>query len=97
MGIESIQILLFRAIDVFFNLLEWLIFVRILLSWFPINHNNPISQMLFQLTEPILGPARRLMEKSPLGGGMVLDFSPIIALILMRLVQTVLLNLVSML
>ena len=92
----SIEFLLLRAVSVFFNLLEWLIFARILLSWFPINHNNPISQLIFQLTEPVLGPARRLMDKSPLGGGMMLDFSPIIALILMRLVQTVLINLIGM-
>jgi len=92
----SIEFLLLRAVDVFFNLLQFLIFARIMLSWVPIIPNNPISQLIFHLTEPILGPARRLMEKSPLGGGMMLDFSPILALILMRLVQTVLINLIRM-
>jgi len=49
--------------------------------------NNPIGQLLHTLTEPILGPCRRMLDKSPLGGGMMLDFSPIIALILMRLAE----------
>ncbi len=39
------------------------------------------------MTEPILGPCRRMLDKSPLGGGMMLDFSPVIALILMMLAE----------
>ena len=35
-----------------------------------------------------------MLEKSPLGGGMMLDFSPIIALILMVLVKQLLMGLV---
>ncbi|MBR5590764.1 MAG: YggT family protein, partial [Anaerotignum sp.] len=47
-------------------------------------------------TEPILGPVRDMLDKSPLGGGYGLDFSPVFALILMRLVQTLLINGVQM-
>jgi YggT family protein len=48
------------------------------------------------VTEPILGPVRNMVDKSPLGGGMGLDFSPIFALILMRLVQTLLVAAIRM-
>ena len=87
---SNIQALLINALDVFFYLLEMLIFVRIILSWFPIGYGSPIMRLLYNLTEPILGPVRNMVDKSPIGGGMGLDFSPIFALILMRLVQMLL-------
>ena len=87
---SNIQALLINALDLFFYLLEMLIFVRIILSWFPIGYGNPIMRLLYALTEPILGPVRNMVDKSLIGGGMGLDFSPIFALILMRLVQMLL-------
>lgn len=59
-------------------------------------YNNPIGKLIYNLTEPILGPCRRMLDKSPLGGGMMLDFSPVIALILMMLVKQLLIGLVGM-
>lgn len=84
------QTLLIQAINIFFDLLEKLIFVRIIVSWLPIGYNNPIMQLLYHLTEPILAPVREMVDKSPIGGGIGLDFSPIFALILMSLVQALL-------
>lgn len=82
------------AIDLFANLLYFLIFIRVIISWFPIPRNNPIIQILYALTEPILGPIRYIIAKSPLGGpGMMLDFSPIIAYVLIMLVKALLLSL----
>lgn len=92
----AIQGLLYNAVSVFFSLLEWLILIRIILSWLPIGR-NPLTQLLYTLTEPILGPVRSMMDKSPLGGGMMIDFSPIIALFVMRLVQMVLNGLIGLL
>ena len=90
------EALLVQAIGLFFYLLEMLIFVRIILSWLPIGYNNPIVRFLYTMTEPILGPVRDMLAKSPLGGGYGLDFSPVFALILMRLVQTLLISGVQM-
>lgn len=87
---SSLQTLLINALDVFFYLLEMLIFVRIILSWFPFGYGSAIMRLLYNLTEPILGPVRNMVDRSPIGGGMGLDFSPIFALILMRLVQMLL-------
>ena len=53
---------------------------RIILSWFPIAPNSGMSQVyqfLYSITEPVLGPIRRVIP--PLGvGGMGLDLSPMI-------------------
>lgn len=90
------EALLIQAIGLFFYFLEILIIVRILLSWSPIGYNSAIGRFLYQMTEPILGPVRNMVDKSPLGGGYGLDFSPVFALILMRLVQTLLISGVQM-
>ncbi|HZQ87246.1 MAG TPA: YggT family protein [Acidimicrobiales bacterium] len=59
-----------------------LVIGRILLSWFPISPESPMSSVfsfLYRLTEPVLGPIRRLLP--PIGmGGMALDLSPIIVI-----------------
>ena len=95
--------ILITAINLFANLLIFLIFVRAILSWFPEPRSDgPLRQMYFGLlgwahamTDPIVGPIRNLINKSPLGGpGMMLDFSPIIAFILIGLVRNILINLV---
>lgn len=75
----------------FFGLLDFLIFVRVILSWIPIGRGNPIIQLLYTLTEPILAPIRSLLDKSPLGG-MMLDFSAVFALILLYFIRMLLLN-----
>ncbi|WP_058485443.1 YggT family protein [Defluviitalea phaphyphila] len=80
------------AIEIFFYILNMLIFIRVILSWFPINRDNPFVLIIYQLTEPILGPIRALMQKSVLGGkGLMIDFSPIIALFLLEFIKNTIL------
>ena len=74
------------------QILTYAIFARILLSWLPIDRNSRIVVVLMEITEPILGPLRRVLP--PIAG---LDLSPMAALILIRLAQSVLLGLVSQL
>jgi YggT family protein len=59
-----------------------LIFVRVLLSWFPgIPPWHPLARALAAVTDPVLLPFRRVIPT--LGG---LDFSPIIAIVVLQLV-----------
>ena len=76
------------ALSYFFDIIRIMLFARVLLSWFPMLHGSPIVRLLFNITEPILAPIRNLIQKSPLGGpGMIIDFSPIIAVILMSFLR----------
>ena len=55
------------------------IFARIILSWFPITPGSGLASifsLLYTLTEPVLGPVRRLIPATSIG----IDFSPIIVL-----------------
>ncbi|MDQ3856412.1 MAG: YggT family protein [Chloroflexota bacterium] len=67
------------------TLLTVLIFAiigRALLSWFDPHYGNPISRFLYEVTEPILSPIRRILP-----GGMMMDFSPIIAIVILNILQ----------
>ena len=68
------------------NLTLWFytvsIFVYVLMSWFTQAGYSPISRMLAELNEPLLGPVRRLLP--PIGG---LDLSPLLVLILIQAVR----------
>ncbi len=63
------------------------ILARVLLSWFPqVSYNNPIAQIIHTVTEPILGPIRRLIPR-----GTRFDFAPMIAIFLVMIIQRILL------
>jgi YggT family protein len=64
------------------------IFVRVILSWFPISPDSPLAavyRFVHALTEPVLGPIRRVMPGVGVGG-MGLDLSPIIVLLGLQLI-----------
>lgn len=62
------------------------IIARVLLSWFPqISRYNPVVQVIYTVTEPILRPIRRFMPRS-----MTVDLSPMIAILLISGVQRLL-------
>lgn len=67
------------------QLLYWLLFARIIISWFPVDPYHSIVQFLYQVTEPILAPFRRI----PLRLGM-LDLTPLIAFVALSFLNTVL-------
>jgi YggT family protein len=63
------------------------IFVRVILSWFPISPGSVMASIysfVYSITEPVLGPIRRLMPGVGVGG-MGLDLSPIIVILLLQL------------
>lgn len=77
--------LLIYFIDIFFTLLNLAILARVLLSWVRVSPYHPAVNFLYQVTEPILAPLRRIIP--PLG---MVDVTPVIALILLQIVQQVL-------
>ncbi|CAN5329241.1 YggT family protein [soil metagenome] len=73
-----------------FDIYFWILIATVVMSWLVAfnvvnRHNNVVRQLnyaLFRLTEPLLGPIRRLMPD--LGG---LDISPVIALIALQFIR----------
>lgn len=63
---------------------------RIVLSWFPPSGPGPIEtvrDLLFRVTEPVLGPVRRLLPTARIGG-MGLDLSPLVVFLAIEILLT---------
>ena len=70
------------------NLYLIAIFARIVVSWFPVQPGSAFASVvgfLYTITEPLLGPLRRAIPALRMGG-MGLDLSPIIVVLLFQLV-----------
>jgi YggT family protein len=72
-----------QIVTMLLNALALAIFIRALLSWFMPVGRDPITRFLVDVTDPILQPIRNLT--SNLIPGMMIDFSPIIAIIVLQL------------
>lgn len=92
------MVLLARIVSWVFSAYEFLILIRVLLSWISTDpyssiFSHPLVRLLRQITDPVLAPLRRLIP--PIGG--TVDISPVIALfaleILRRVITSALLSL----
>ncbi len=76
------------------NLYLIALFGRIILSWFPLEPGTPMAsvfEFLFTITEPVLGPLRRMIPA--IGGDTFrIDLSPIIVLFGIRIIQSAVLG-----
>ncbi|HCX61025.1 YggT family protein [Sedimentibacter sp.] len=76
------------ALVLLLRIMDSLILIRVLLSFFPTLQSSKISYFIYQMTEPILAPCRAILDKLGLGMGMI-DFSPILAFLLLNLIRSI--------
>jgi YggT family protein len=76
------------AIAQLFTLFLWLlilaIFLRSLMSWFPISQDNEVARLLYRITEPLLEPVRRVLPRTGF-----IDFSGMVVIILLYVMISV--------
>ncbi|KST67769.1 YggT family protein [Mastigocoleus testarum] len=83
--------LLFTTLSTFISLYSLLLFIRILLTWFPnVDWYNQPFAALSQVTDPYLNVFRSFIP--PLGG---IDLSPILAIFVLQILGNVLGTLAS--
>ncbi len=70
-----------------FLALYLLILGRVLMSWIDPRYEKPVGRFLFEMTEPILGPIRRVLPQT----GM-LDLAPFIAIMVLSVLSSVVLR-----
>lgn len=78
---------LISIVNTAFEVYLYMVIARVLISWVPHNPSQPIIRFLYEATEPLLAPCRRLTPS--LGG---IDLSPIIAVMLIELLRRVVLE-----
>ena len=79
-----------HTLALLFELYGVALFVRVLFAWIRLPYSSKIMRFLWTITEPLLAPIRRVLPA--LGG---LDFSPMIAFFLLRLLQQVVFSLLA--
>ena len=73
---------LFNFLRLLCEALTLAIFLRAILSWISPGQTNMLVNILYQITEPILAPLRRIIPRV----GM-LDLTPLVAIILLRVIS----------
>jgi YggT family protein len=82
---------LITIISLFFQIYEFLILIRVLLTWINLNPYHPVIQALYRITDPVLEPLRRIIP--PIGG--MIDLSPVVALIGLEILHRILIGILA--
>ena len=72
----------------FLDIIIWIIIINALLSWV-LDFRHPLRRFLSAFTEPLISPFRKLIQRLPIGG-LPIDISPLIAIIVLRIIIGVL-------
>jgi len=80
-------IALIRLVNTLFEVYSWLLLIRILLTWFPVDPYNPVVRFIARVTDPFLRLFRGILP--PIG---MLDLSPILAFIVLNLLRRLVVN-----
>lgn len=76
-----------KILHLIINLYTFIVAIAVLLSWVNPDPYNPIVRLFRQLTEPVFGRVRRVMPKILYRTG--IDFSPMVVLFLLIILETV--------
>ncbi len=68
-------------VEILCQVLTIAIFIRAIISWFPVEPGNRLIAILYQITEPILEPIRKIIPRI----GMM-DISPLVAIITLQII-----------
>lgn len=74
------MIVFYKALGTLIRLIEFLILIRIIISFLNIRLDNIFGEIIATMTEPVLAPARNLIQKLNINTGLF-DFSPIVAIL----------------
>ncbi|WP_251859698.1 YggT family protein [Clostridium sp. Marseille-Q2269] len=73
------------AISLLFRLLEGAILIDVVLSWVAPGKQDPFTNFIHSLTNPLMKPARNFQNK--IAPNLMIDFSPIFALVLLDIIR----------
>ena len=80
-----VGIYIIKMLQAILQLYSLILLLRVLVSWLRLDPYHPAVRLLYSLTEPLLEPIRSVLPPT----GMV-DFSPMVAFILLVALQQVL-------
>ncbi|MCA5587855.1 MAG: YggT family protein [Finegoldia magna] len=75
------------------KLIEWSIFIRVILSFVHISRDNALVDSIYLITDYIMYPAKILLGMFGLDRG-IIDWSPLITLIFLQIIGSLIVGLV---
>lgn len=81
-----------QLVDLAFSVFIFAILIQAILSWITPGTYNPVTSVLFSLTEPVLRPIRRVIP--PVSG---FDLSPLVAILGLQVIRMLVMPLFGML
>jgi len=86
--------ILARIINAAFEIMNILIIARVIISWIQPNPSDQrwrkLIGIVYDLTEPILGPIRDLLPTGSIG----IDFSPLVAIFALSIIRSFLIRII---
>ena len=79
--------LLGNTVVALLSAVELCMLIRAVLSWFPIQEDNPILRLVVMVTEPLIAPIRALFDRMGWFRGFPLDVSFFVAFLLLSAVN----------
>lgn len=75
--------MIYKIVGLIFEILNILLLLRVLISWLAPMSRNDFTDLVYSLTEPMLRPFRTLIPV----GSMRIDFSPILAYFVLKIIR----------
>ena len=75
------------TVRIIIAVLQFLMLARAILSWLPIEDDNPIVSFLYGVTEPVIMPVRAVLDRLGLFEGMPIDMCFFITFILLSVLE----------
>ncbi len=84
---NTLLYILQMTLSVLLGALELLMLGRAILSWLPIDEDNPLVRFLHTMTEPVIYPVRVFLERFDLFQGLPIDMSFFFTFILISILS----------
>ncbi|MBD3322368.1 MAG: YggT family protein [Chitinivibrionales bacterium] len=68
------------------RLYEIILIIRIVMSWMQVDPYHSVTRFVYNVTEPVLEPIRRVLPANRIG----IDFSPLVVFILIAILRRIL-------
>lgn len=78
------------TIRILITVMQFLMMGRAILSWIPLDDDNPIEEFLYTVTEPVIAPVRSVIEHFGWFEGLPIDMSFFITFILLSILEMLL-------
>ncbi|MCI8387475.1 MAG: YggT family protein [Clostridiales bacterium] len=79
-----------KIVSIFLTILQFMMLIRAIMSWLPIDDDSNLSNFLYAMTEPVIYPVRALLSRIEALNELPIDISFIVAFMLLSIIQILL-------